>query len=307
MLYNENDSGGTLNFGMDRANPDPLSNETFRARLTLHIGTDSFAGAAATHDHVGYGLPNGLRWSSSGLTWAADQTIAVSLTLRVPGITSIAFNSAGPDNTYDTGESVTATVTFDEAVTVDMTGGTPQLTINVGGTDKVLDYSSGSGTTALVFTGYTVAFGDTDADGISIAADKLDLNGGTIKATADGNPDAVITHDAVADSASHKVSGTGTVTNAAPVFSPTTATRSIAENTTTVTNVGAVIHERHGHGCRRHPDLQHGRHRRGLVDLRRRDPADQDQDRRDLRPTRPRTPTPSRSRSPTAPPPPRSR
>ena len=242
MLYNENDSGGTLNFGMDRANPDPLSNETFRARLTLHIGTDSFAGAAATHDHVGYGLPNGLRWSSSGLTWAADQTIAVSLTLRVPGITSIAFNSAGPDNTYDTGESVTATVTFDEAVTVDMTGGTPQLTINVGGTDKVLDYSSGSGTTALVFTGYTVAFGDTDADGISIAADKLDLNGGTIKATADGNPDAVITHDAVADSASHKVSGTGTVTNAAPVFSPTTATRSIAENTTTVTNVGAVIH-----------------------------------------------------------------
>ena len=135
------------------------------------------------------------------------------LTLDLPGIDSIAFNSAGPDNTFEAGDAVTATVTFDETVTVDTTGGTPQLTINVGGTDKVLDYSSGSGTTALVFSGYTVAPGDADTDGLSIAANKLDLNGGTIKATADANPDAVLDHAAVAASANHKVDG-GTVTNA---------------------------------------------------------------------------------------------
>ena len=99
-------------------------------------------------------------------------------------------------------------MTFDEAVTVDTSGGTPQLTINMGGSDKVLDYSSGTGTTALVFSGYRVALGDTDTDGLSIAADKLDLNGGTIKATADAHPDAVLTHTAVAASSSHKVSGT---------------------------------------------------------------------------------------------------
>ena len=213
-LYNNNASGGTLTFGVGHATPDPLSNETFRARLTLHIGmTDSFAGAAATHGFIADGLANGLIWSSSGLTWAANQTSTVRLTLSVPGIDSIAFNSAGPDNTFDTGDAVTATVTFSEAVDVDVSGGTPQLTINVGGTDKVLDYNSGSGTTALVFSVYTVAFGDTDTDGLSIAADKLDLNGGTIKATADANPDAVLTHDAVGDSASHKVSATTVLAN----------------------------------------------------------------------------------------------
>ena len=129
--------------------------------------------------------------------------ILVSFTLDVPGIDSIAFSSSpATGTTYDTGESVTATVTFDEAV--DVTG-TPQLTIDMGGTDKVLDYTSGTGTTALVFSG-RVAHGDMDTDGLSIDAGELDLNGGTIKATADAHPDAVLTHSAVAASASHKVS-----------------------------------------------------------------------------------------------------
>ena len=135
------------------------------------------------------------------------------LTLDVPGITSIAFSSSpATGTTYDTGERVTATVTFDEAV--DVTG-TPQLTIDMGGSDKVLDYSSGTGTTALVFSG-RVAHGDMDTDGLSIDAGELDLNGGTIKATADAHPDAVLTHTAVAASASHKVSGTTLVLVSAP-------------------------------------------------------------------------------------------
>ena len=171
----------------------------FRARLTLHLDTDSFDGADATES-----VNTRLTWSSSGLTWADMETYSVRLTLNVPGIDSIAFNSAGPDNTFNTDDPVTATVTFDEAVTVT---GTPQLTIKVGSADKVLDYSSGSGSAALVFTGYTVASGDTDTDGLSIEADKLSLNSGTIKAAADENPDAVLTHTAVAASASHKVSG----------------------------------------------------------------------------------------------------
>ena len=102
---------------------------------------------------------------------------------------------------------MTATVTFDESVTVDTTDGTPQLTIKMGGADKVLDYSSGSGTTALVFSGYTVAANDEDTDGLSIEANKLDANGGTIKETADATVDAVLTHAAVAASANHKVDG----------------------------------------------------------------------------------------------------
>ena len=102
---------------------------------------------------------------------------------------------------------MTATVTFSEAVTVDTTGGTPQLDFNVGRDPKVLTYNSGSGSTALVFTGYTVAVNDEDTDGLSVEANKLILNSGTIKATAGANLDAVLTHAAVADSASHKVDG----------------------------------------------------------------------------------------------------
>ena len=212
QLTNDNTSPGTLVFNFTgtglTTGTDPLSNSTFVARLTVNLGMSSFAGNNATVSGASHGQRI-VTWNSTGLTWADMQTIAVSLTLDVPGITSIAFSSSpATGTTYDTGESVTATVTFDEAVDVDTSGGTPQLTINMGGSDKVLDYSSGTGTTALVFSGYTVAAGDTDTDGLSIDADKLDLNGGTIKATADAHPAAVLTHTAVAASASHKVGAT---------------------------------------------------------------------------------------------------
>ena len=108
----------------------------FRARLTLHLGTDSFDGADATASGT-----TALNWSSTGLTWADTETYAVRLTLSVPGIDSIAFNDAGNDGAYAIGDAVTATVTFSEAVTVT---GTPQLTINMGGSDKVLTTARGA-------------------------------------------------------------------------------------------------------------------------------------------------------------------
>ena len=216
-IENNNASGGTLRIGMANVPfgvVDPLANSDFRTRLTLYVGTSSFAGANATRGTDQYVVE--LVWTSSGLTWAAAQNLMLRMTLDVPGIDSIAFSSSpATGTTYDTGESVTATVTFDEAV--DVTG-TPQLTINMGGSDKVLDYSSGTGTTALVFSG-RVAHGDMDTDGLSIDAGELDLNGGTIKATADAHPDAVLTHTGVAASASHKVSGTTLVLVSAPTVS----------------------------------------------------------------------------------------
>ena len=143
-LYNDNASGGTLTFGVEGTGTNRLSDADFRARLTLHIGmTDSFAASAATYDDQHYPYDYTFTWTSTGLTWSAAQSIAVRLTLDVPGIDSIAFNSAGPDNTFYLGDAVTATVTFDEAVYVDTTGGTPQLTIKVGSSDEVLSYSLG--------------------------------------------------------------------------------------------------------------------------------------------------------------------
>ena len=94
-------------------------------------------------------------------------------------------------------------MTFSGAV--DVTGA-PQLEIDVGGTPKTLSYSSGTNSAELVFTGYTVAEGDEDADGISVGADKLTLNGGAIKKAGD-TVNAVLTHVAVAADAGHKVDG----------------------------------------------------------------------------------------------------
>lgn len=127
------------------------------------------------------------------------------VTLTVPAVSSVALSSsAGADNTYAAGDVVQATVTFNVAVSVT---GTPQLTLNVGGVSKTANYASGSTSTALVFS-YTVQAGDTDTNGISIGANALALNSGTIKDTATGTVTATITHSSVADNASHKVDTT---------------------------------------------------------------------------------------------------
>jgi hypothetical protein len=57
---------------------------------------------------------------------------------------------------------------------VDTTSGTPYLSLNIGGTTVQAAYASGSVTTALTFT-YTIVSGQTDAGGISIDANSLNL------------------------------------------------------------------------------------------------------------------------------------
>ena len=170
-------------------------------KLTLNGGTIRLGSGSSAN--VDYTVP------LAHMALAADTDHKVNGTTAPPGptVSSIAFNSAGTDGAFKTGDPVTATVTFSESVTVDTTDGTPQLTIKMGGTDKVLAYSSGSPGTALVFSGYTVAANDEDTDGLSIEANKLDANGGTIQQTADTSVAAVLTHLAVAASANHKVDG----------------------------------------------------------------------------------------------------
>ncbi|HXG78205.1 MAG TPA: Ig-like domain-containing protein, partial [Methyloceanibacter sp.] len=125
-------------------------------------------------------------------------------------IESVAFTSnAGTDNTYIAGNIVQVTVTFDQAV--DVTG-TPRITLNIGGILVQADYESGSGTTDLVFS-YTIQAGQNDADGISIGADALSLNGGTIK---NGGDDADLTHSPVADDPSHLVDTSAPAAPSAP-------------------------------------------------------------------------------------------
>ena len=146
-------------------------------------------------DHAG-------NWATlihSALPGQADHKVdAVSATITESEVTS----TAGDDNAYTAGDTIQVTVTFSENVTVT---GTPQLTLKVGPANKTAGYTSGSGTAKLVFE-YTVVAGDTDTDGISIEANKLALNGGTIKDAA-GNA-ATLTHDALNTQADHQVDTT---------------------------------------------------------------------------------------------------
>ena len=120
-----------------------------------------------------------------------------------PTVSSVEIPSTPPDNrdTYAIGDVIEATVTFDETVVVTRT---PRMRLRVGSRNRTAGYLRGSGAAALVFS-YEVALGDEDTDGVSIAAGRIDLNGGTIKDEADN--DAVLDHEAVAPQAGHKVDG----------------------------------------------------------------------------------------------------
>ena len=128
----------------------------------------------------------------------------------IPSVDSVRFYGA-PDNgdTYERGEAITIRVRFDGKVVVT---GSARLALTVGKrTRYALHKWPTVGSTAQNFE-YTVQAADLDTDGIGIPANAIALNGGTIKAVADGSTDAVLGHDAVADDASHKVDGGGPYT-----------------------------------------------------------------------------------------------
>ena len=118
---------------------------------------------------------------------AAGQTGSLSLNKNlildttVPTIVGVTSSKA--NGYYTVGELIPILVILTEPVTVT---GTPRLTLETGATDRVIDFTSGSGTGTLVFN-YVVQSGDTAATLDYLSTSALVLNGGTIKDAA-GNP-----------------------------------------------------------------------------------------------------------------------
>ena len=125
-----------------------------------------------------------------------------------PTVSSIAITSSpGSDNTYATGDIITVSLTFSEAVTVNTTGGTPDVQLNIGGSRAFANYS-GDGSSAVVQPfSYTVEPFDRDSNGVSLLANSLRLDGGTIQAT-DDSANATLTHSAMSFP-SHKAAAAG--------------------------------------------------------------------------------------------------
>ena len=118
-----------------------------------------------------------------------------------PPVNKIAISSdPGADGTYAFGDVIEVTVTFSEDILVT---GTPQLTLRVGNQDRTADYESV--TDAKVLFRYQVGTDDLDSNGVSIAADSLSLNGGTIKDGSDNEVD--LDHRGLGNQSQHKVDG----------------------------------------------------------------------------------------------------
>ncbi|MCK4493403.1 MAG: hypothetical protein KAU26_05075, partial [Methylococcales bacterium] len=132
--------------------------------------------------------------SNDSLGGAKAFVIDTSVDATAPTVSSVSASSA--DGTYRPGDQIDITVTFDELV--DVTG-TPTLTLETGATDRVIDYTSGTGTDTLTFT-YTVQANDHNSDLSYIDTSALALNGGTIEDAA--NNGATLTLPVVGDAAS---------------------------------------------------------------------------------------------------------
>lgn len=183
---------------------------------------------------------NDLGLSGSGGNQVDSDTVAITVNSLNPEITSVNVNS--PDGGYKVGDSIQVTVTFDQAVNVDTTGGVPTLLLETGSVDRLATYVSGSGSNTLTFS-YTVQAGDISADLDYQSTGALALNGATIRnATSD---DAVLTLPTVggADSIAgqHDLLIDGVAPTVASVSVPANGTYVAGQNLDFTVNFSEVV------------------------------------------------------------------
>ncbi len=109
----------------------------------------------------------------------ANFTIVPDLT--IPTVVNVTASTA--NGVYKTGDVIDIQLLFSENMVV---AGTPQLTLETGAIDAVIDYLSGSGSNTLTFR-YTVAAGQISADLDYISSSALSLNGASIQDSAGNN------------------------------------------------------------------------------------------------------------------------
>lgn len=184
--YSSGTGTSTLTFNYTVQAGDSSSDLDYVATNSLTLNGGSIKDAAAndaTRTLASPGAANSL---------GANKNIVIDgVAPTVSGVTSSTANG-----TYKIGDSISIQVNFDETVTVT---GTPQLTLETGTTDQTINYSSGSGTSALTFS-YTVQSGDINADLDYVATNSLALNSGTIRDAAGNNATLTLASPGAANS-----------------------------------------------------------------------------------------------------------
>ena len=202
-----------------------------RLKVTASSAED---GGSAT----GWSISNGYKSRAFGATsW--DPFISLSVPqiaiygdiIPQPVVTDVRISSTpshdedtdGIPETYGRGAKIQVQVTFDRAVNVDTSGGTPQLTIKMDLTfgEKSASYEAGTGTKVLTF-GYTVVEMNRSTQGVAVLENTLQLNSGTIKDAADATIDANLAHTGLTHNAAHLVDGRLEPDETAPAFASAT-------------------------------------------------------------------------------------
>ena len=128
-----------------------------------------------------------------------------------PQVTNVSIISAPEQfGYYAAGERITARVDFNEPVTV-VDGTTPVLQMSLGDVSPrlvAMEYETAQAGDDSMLFGYTVQTDDEDHNGIGIAADALEVTGGSLTDTL-GNPaaDLGLTAFAIENDPQHKVDG----------------------------------------------------------------------------------------------------
>ena len=118
-----------------------------------------------------------------------------------PTVASLSITSrTGTDGYYGVGDKIEISVTFSETVLVT---GEPTIEIEVGDNERDADYDS-TDETRVKFA-YVVQDDELDTDGITVAANAISLNGGTIKDPAQNA--ATLDHVAIMANSAHQVDG----------------------------------------------------------------------------------------------------
>ena len=135
---------------------------------------------------------------------AADHKVDGSKAFR-PEVDGLWINSRPQDGpAYGAGEEIRVQLRFSQPVEV---AGNPTLAIGVGGHTRQASFDEWWGENVRFL--YAAQSADRDTDGISIAADALNLNGGSIRNAVGTEAELDLGGHALVNAADHKVDGGG--------------------------------------------------------------------------------------------------
>ena len=150
---------------------------------TYNVAVTGMGGNGTVIAGIAAGVCTDMAGNGNAASTSTDDTVTFDTV--TPIVTNVSSSTA--DGAYGAGQVIAVTVTFSKPVNVT---GTPQLTLETGAADAVVDYGSGSGTNTLTFD-YTVQAGHNSPDLDYVGTAALTLNGGTIRDAALNN--AVLT------------------------------------------------------------------------------------------------------------------